>query len=213
MDDDNIINEELQSESKPRGKDKMNKSTDAVVEEKTGRTPLFRAMMALLVVVSAVVSLFLLFLFVVYVVPVLQEKATKQKTAVIYNEELRKDPVYKKQITQMSKDVQRMRTKYVAYTSGQSYIIINTTENRFFLYKNKKLVRTGFCSSGSYIKLQTEGNKHLRLQKENGLFLGRKRILYGKNQTGHFLKKDFPFLPPMLSRDLSTGSSGIMPSL
>jgi lipoprotein-anchoring transpeptidase ErfK/SrfK len=189
MDDEKNINEELQSESEPDAIDTGKSSPDTVVEENRARTPLFRIMMVLLVITSSVVSLFLLFLFVVYFVPVLQEKVTKQKTAIIYNNELRKDPVYKKQITLMSKDLQRMRTKYNAYTSGQSYIIINTTENRFLLYKNKKLVRTGFCSSGSYIKLQTEGNKEYTFKTPKG-----KWTVRGKKTNPVWKKPDWAFI-------------------
>jgi lipoprotein-anchoring transpeptidase ErfK/SrfK len=189
MDDDKIKNQELQSESEPNGSNTRSSSPHNEVEEKPGRSPLLRLMKTLLYVVSPVVTLFLLFLFVIYLVPFLQEKATKQKTAVIYNEKLRKDPAYKKQITLMSKDVQRMRTKYVAYTSGQSYIIINTTENRFFLYKNKKLVRTGFCSSGSYIKLQTEGNKQYTFKTPKG-----KWTVLGKKTNPVWKKPDWAFL-------------------
>jgi lipoprotein-anchoring transpeptidase ErfK/SrfK len=189
MDDDKIKNEKLQSESEPNDNYTLKSPTAKIAEENRGRSPLFRLLMALLFIVSALASIFLLSLFVIYFVPVLQEKATKQKTAVIYNEELRKDPAYKKQITLMSKDVQRMRTKYVAYTSGQSYIIINTTENRFFLYKNKKLVRTGFCSSGSYIKLQTEGNKQYTFKTPKG-----KWTVLGKKTNPVWKKPDWAFL-------------------
>jgi len=51
----------------------------------------------------------------------------------------------------LTKDIQRLSLRFNAYTSGQSYIVINTHwKNRFALYTNKKLIREGFCSSGSY---------------------------------------------------------------
>jgi lipoprotein-anchoring transpeptidase ErfK/SrfK len=210
MDDDKLKNEELQPESEPDGIDAMNGSADAVVNEKRGRSPQYRVMKALLFVGSILVSLSLLFLFVVYFVPVIQEKATKQKTAVIYNEELGKDPAYKKQITLMSKDIQRMKTKYVAYTSGQSYIIINTTENRFFLYKNKKLVRTGFCSSGSYIKLQTEGNKQYTFKTPKGKWtvLGKKTNPVWKKPDWAFIEEGLPVPGPNADSRYENGVLG-----
>ena len=41
-------------------------------------------------------------------------------------------------------------------TPTAAYMIINTTENRFTLYKKGEIFREGFCSTGSLIKLQTD---------------------------------------------------------
>ena len=98
-------------------------------------------------------------IFILYFVPHYTELTSGHKTPITSNKELRQSPDYKKQVNWLSKDIQRLSRKYNAYTSGQSYIVINTTDNRFFLYRNKKLIREGFCSSGSYTMLQTEGNK------------------------------------------------------
>jgi hypothetical protein len=86
----------------------------------------------------------------------LQEFASAQKAEIIVNQELKQNPAYKKQIALMARDIQRLSRKYNAYTSGQSYIVINTTDNRFSLYRNKKLIREGFCSTGSLTMLKTE---------------------------------------------------------
>jgi lipoprotein-anchoring transpeptidase ErfK/SrfK len=120
---------------------------------------LFKAISSL-VVIAAILTLFLfLAYFILYIAPGLKELPGVSRTEITNNEELKKDPKYKKQIAQLNKDIQRLSRKYNSYTSGQSYIVINTTENRFFLYRNKKLVREGFCSSGSYTMLQTQGDK------------------------------------------------------
>jgi lipoprotein-anchoring transpeptidase ErfK/SrfK len=42
------------------------------------------------------------------------------------------------------KDLQAKNTK----GEGENYIIINTTENKFKLYKDGKLIREGLCSTG-----------------------------------------------------------------
>ena len=88
--------------------------------------------------------------FLLFMAPALKELPGVRNTEVTNDEKLKKDPLYRKQISQLNRDIQRLSRKYGSYTSGQSYIVINTTDNRFFLYRNKKLIREGFCSSGSY---------------------------------------------------------------
>jgi hypothetical protein len=192
MDDDIIKNEELQPE--PEKKESNNiVSTSDTTEKPAGNDTIRLLLKVFLVIFSAAAALVLIFMFIVFLVPVLQEVASKQKTAIVNNEELRKDPAYKKQITQMSKDIQRMNTKYNAYTSGQSYIVINTIENKFLLYKNKKLVRKGFCSSGSYTRLQT-GNKHWVFKTPRGKYtvLGKKTNPVWKRPDWSFVEEGLP---------------------
>ncbi len=102
--------------------------------------------------IAVLVALFV-FVFVLYFVPGFQELSSGGKTRLTSDPELKNDQNYKKQICTLSRDIQRLSKKYSSYTSGQSYIVINTTDNRFFLYRNKKLIREGFCSSGSYTML------------------------------------------------------------
>jgi hypothetical protein len=193
MDDDITKNEELQPVSEKKNNDTGSTPSYTTSEKPQVNATLHSFLKILLFVFSAAASLVLVFLFIVFLVPVLQQIASKQKTAIVLNEELRQDPAYKKQITQMSKDIQRMTTKYKAYTSGQSYIVINTIENKFLLYKNKKLIRNGFCSSGSYTKLQT-GNKHWVFKTPRGKYtvLGKKTNPVWKRPDWSFVEEGLP---------------------
>lgn len=114
-----------------------------------------RTVRVLLITASAILSAFMFFIFMVYLAPYLAEKLGSSKTAITKNPELSKDASYKKQVSVLNKDIQRLSRKYASYTSGQSYIVINTTKNRFWLYRNKELIREGFCSSGSYTMLKS----------------------------------------------------------
>ena len=107
----------------------------------------------------AVLTFLAIVIFVLYIVPAIQELASGGNMRLTDKTSLKRNPNYRKQTTLLSKDIQRLTKKYNAYTSGQSYIVINTTYNRFFLYQNKKLIREGRCSSGSYTMLQTEGKR------------------------------------------------------
>ncbi|HUX96780.1 MAG TPA: L,D-transpeptidase [Bacteroidales bacterium] len=120
---------------------------------------IFRIVRALIIAATAFVILLIIGYFFLYVAPALKELPGIRKTEITNDVELRKDPAYRKLISQLNRDIQRLSRKYNSFTSGQSYIVINTTENRFFLFRNKKLVREGFCSSGSYTMLQTEGDR------------------------------------------------------
>jgi lipoprotein-anchoring transpeptidase ErfK/SrfK len=135
------------------------KSVRSYLDKLRQNQKLFRLIRNLAVLFSVLVFLLFSFYFFVYIAPGLKELTGVRKTVITNNEEIKKSPAYKKQISQLNKDIQRLSRKYNSYTSGQSYIVINTTENRFFLYRNKKLVREGFCSSGSYTMLQTEGDR------------------------------------------------------
>jgi lipoprotein-anchoring transpeptidase ErfK/SrfK len=128
-------------------------------------------------------------LFVIYGAPGLAELASGHKTAITSDRELAKSPAYKKHIGLISKDIQRLSRKYNAYTTGQSYIVINTTDNRFFLYQNKKLVREGFCSSGSYTMLQAHGDKKWIFKTPKG-----KYRIQGKTTNPVWKKPDWAFV-------------------
>jgi lipoprotein-anchoring transpeptidase ErfK/SrfK len=138
--------------------------------------------------ITLITSVFFVF-FIIYIVPVLQEVKPTSKREKIINKEIKQDAAYKKQITLMTKDIQRLSRKYNAFTSGQSYIVINTTDNRFFLFRNKKLIREGFCSSGSYTMLQTEGNKQWIFKTPKG-----KYWIHGKTTNPVWKKPDWSFV-------------------
>ncbi len=123
-----------------------------------------------LTIFVTIVTIIFLFIFIIYIVPSLQELAGGRKIYAVGSTGLKKDASYKKQIGLMTRDIQRLSRKYNAFSSGQSYIVINTTDNRFLLYRNKKLIREGFCSSGSYKLLQTQWGKSWIFKTPKGKF-------------------------------------------
>lgn len=114
------------------------------------------------------ISIFLIFF--IYIVPSIQEIPSGNKTIVTNITELKKDPSYKKQISQMNRDIQRLSRKYNGYTTGQSYLVINTTNNLFYLFRNKKQVREGHCSTGSFKMLKTEEGRSWIFKTPKGKF-------------------------------------------
>jgi lipoprotein-anchoring transpeptidase ErfK/SrfK len=195
MENDNIINNTTQPENGNLKPENEGDATDLLQIFDTFRQKLLanRKLITILRNIAIVIAAFLLFLFsvifILYSVPLLTEISSGHKTALTSDKELRQNPDYKKKVNLVAKDIQRLSRKYNAYTSGQSYIVINTTDNRFFLYRNKKLIREGFCSSGSYTMLQTEGDKKWIFKTPKG-----KYWIQGKTTNPVWKKPDWAFV-------------------
>jgi lipoprotein-anchoring transpeptidase ErfK/SrfK len=163
----------------------------------------------LIIFISILVALSFI-IFILFIVPVLQETASGHKTEITNNQELKQDASYKKKVSLMTSDIQRLSRKYSAFTSGQSYIVINTTDNRFFLYRNKKLIREGFCSTGKLTMLIVEkGNKVWVFKTPKG-----KRWIHGKITNPSWTRPDWSFieegLPVPAHDDPSRYESGVL---
>lgn len=130
-----------------------------------------------------------IFVFFIWLVPLLQEIPSGGKTIVTNSVELKKDATYTKIISQMNRDIQHLSRKYNSYTSGQSYLVINTTDNLFHLFRNKKLIREGFCSSGSYKMLQTAEGRRWIFKTPKGKF-----IIQGKTLNPVWTRPDWAFV-------------------
>ena len=139
-----------------------------------------------LVILLAALSLFVFF---VYVIPSLQKIPGGKKPVITNSTRLKKDPSYRKQIAQLNRDIQRLSRKYNSYTSGQSYIVINTTDNLFYLYRNKKLVREGHCSTGSFKMLKTEEGRSWIFKTPKGKF-----TIQGKQTNPAWRRPDWAFV-------------------
>jgi lipoprotein-anchoring transpeptidase ErfK/SrfK len=177
MEDEKIINDGVQPDPEKSsasvnttGNDSFIPGTPVPDEKTWTQSPFFRILKGIFFLLCTVIVAIALFLFVIYGVPGIKELSSGKPKEIAGNKDLQKDPEYKKQIGALSKDVQKLTVKFNAYTSGQSYIVVNTTENRFYLFKNKQLVREGSCSTGSYKKLQTASGKSWTFKTPRGKF-------------------------------------------
>ena len=196
MENEKIINEGEQREIVKRteeiNSDKINNSDSpnvTVRKKSRARKVLFNFARFIFILFCTILGIFALTLFILYVVPVIKEISPLKKSEISNSQSLAKDPSYIKQTGLLSKDIQRLSLKVNGYTSGQSYIVINTIENRFSLYTNKKLVREGFCSSGSYTMLQTAGNKKWVFKTPKG-----KYWIHGKTTNPVWKRPDWSFV-------------------
>jgi hypothetical protein len=150
---------------------------------------LFSLLRKLFFILAIAVGLFLIFLFIIYIIPAMQEIPSGGRTHRVNSEELKQSAPYKKQISQMKRDIDRLTIKYNNYTTGQSYVVINTTDNLFYLYKNKKLIRSGHCSTGSYMMLKTEEGRSWVFKTPKG-----KRTIQGKTTHPYWHRSDWSYI-------------------
>jgi hypothetical protein len=177
MENDNIIKEGSQPELEKSSPGNNFPDTDGIAkpegtfwEKIRANDRLFRVLRNLLYAFISILIIFFLIIFFLYLTPGIKELNSGPKSRITNDAELRKSPGYKKQIGLMTKDIERLKRKYSFFSSGQTYIIINTTENKFYLYKNKLLIREGSCSTGSYKKLQTQEGKSWTFKTPRGKF-------------------------------------------
>jgi lipoprotein-anchoring transpeptidase ErfK/SrfK len=131
----------------------------------------------ILFVILIISILLFIFSWFIIIIPGLQEAGGIRKLKPSELSELKNDPAYKKQILQIGRDTQKLTRKFAGFTPGQSYLVINTTDNRFSLYLNKKTVREGFCSTGSYTRLtNTEGSRQWIFKTPKGRFWIQQKI-------------------------------------
>jgi hypothetical protein len=143
-------------------------------------------LLSIMSVLGSIVTLVVVF---IYLIPLMQEIPSFGKDIADNDPDLKKDPQYKKQILQLSRDIQRLSKKYGSYTSGQSYLVINTTDNLFSLYRNKKLIREGHCSTGSFKMLKTESGRSWIFKTPKGKFL-----IQGKTTNPPWRRPDWAYV-------------------
>lgn len=144
-------------------------------------------------VVSAVLgSLALLFLFIylfVFAVSPLQESFVRKVHLSENQDENQVDPGVVKAIARLEKEHETLLRRYNALTPKQNYLIINTSDNHFYLYRDKKLIREGFVSTGSNIRLQSHDEREWLFKTPKG-----KHTVKGKIIRPVWRKPDWAFI-------------------
>lgn len=173
---------EYNSGSEPEGKDSNpdpESSSDHILRSRPGIWPV-----AYSLTIVVIICLFL------YAIPALQEIAPVRKTRLTETAgDKADDKEYRKMIGVLEAEIRNLKGRYNSFTPGQSFMVINTTENRFMLYRNRRLVREGFCSSGSYTVLEVEGERKWTFKTPKG-----KYFIHGKSVSPVWRKPDWAFV-------------------
>ena len=73
-----------------------------------------------------------------------------------------------KEIARLNKSISDLNKKIDKLTPDSSFMIINTSDNTFKLYKNNRLFRSGICSTGSFKELIVDSTKSYMFETPKG---------------------------------------------
>jgi len=92
-------------------------------------------------------------------------------------------------IKRLTRENYRLERRLTSLVPLVPYLVINTVENHFTLYQNKKIKREGFCSTGSYIHLEAENSQTWIFKTPQGVFR-----IQGKTEYPVWRKPDWAFI-------------------
>lgn len=108
------------------------------------------------------------------------------------------------------KELEMLERKYNALTPKQKYLVINTSENHFYLYHDKKIVREGFVSTGSNIRMLTNDNREWVFKTPKGKHTVKNKITspVWKKPDWAFIEDGLPVPPENHDSRFEYGSLG-----
>ncbi len=134
-----------------------------------------KKILAFILFLTGIVVIILVFAyFNLLVVPELQftkyqkeiSKISTKDTTINVEADLK---ILNKKLDQLNKKAQRL-------APGNAFLIINTTNNTFELYKNNEVVRQGRCSTGSFISLEVDSTKSYLFETPKGVMTVRNKV-------------------------------------
>ena len=76
----------------------------------------------------------------------------------------------------LNKKLDQLNKKMARLTPGNAFLVINTTNNTFELYKNNEIIREGKCSTGSFISLEVDSTKSYLFETPKGVMTVQNKI-------------------------------------
>ncbi len=157
------MDEQLDNNNEELKENNENLITDDLSE--VSRGGLNRLIRGLLITISILALLLFLFCVPVYIAPALQTSWGTNRSICPPDSSLLKNKTIRKQTAKIEADINRLDKRLSAMVPTSSYIVINTVDNKFFLYKNRTLVRSGRASTGKNSLLITPDGKKKYLFK------------------------------------------------
>lgn len=111
----------------------------------------------------------------------------------------------------LEKDISKLQAKLDKLTPADAYIIINTSENHFYLYKGKQLIRHGLCSTGKNERLVSEErNKEYVFYTPQGVktVKGKQKNPVWAKPNWAFIEEGLPIPPPGDPSRFESGTLG-----
>ncbi len=143
-----------------------------------------------LILLAAAAGFLILLSIPLYLAPALQRSWGTSRAECMADSSLLENRAIRRQITNSKNEIYRLERRLSYYIPTQTYLVVNTVDNRFSLYRSRKLIREGFCSSGSYTLLKTEdGEKEWIFKTPRGRF-----TIQGKITHPVWRKPDWAFV-------------------
>lgn len=102
------------------------------------------------------------------------------------------------ELKKLNKTLDQLGKKLQRLTPGNAFLIINTTNNTFELYKNNELIREGKCSTGSFISLEVDSTKSYMFETPKGVMTVQNKVtnpVWTKPDWA-FIEEGLPVPPP-----------------
>lgn len=102
------------------------------------------------------------------------------------------------EIKSLNKKLDVLNKKVQRLTPGNAFLIINTTNNTFELYKNNEIIRQGRCSTGSFIHLEVDSTKSFTFETPKGVMTVQNKVtnpVWTKPDWA-FIEEGLPVPPP-----------------
>jgi len=129
------------------------------------------------------------FSLIYVVIPALQQTVSKPyketKRQLSYNAQIIKE----KKSKELVKSITQLNKKLTEQKPRNSYMIVNISDNRFYVYKKDELLRQGKCSTGSYIKLIWNDKEQWVFKTPRGEYR-----IQGKEESPVWTKPDWAFI-------------------
>jgi hypothetical protein len=109
-------------------------------------------------------------------------------TRAVYSDLTNKKAI-ENELLEKQKEMTRLTNLLSMYTPKAPFLVVNSTENSFTLFVNRKVVKEGKCSTGSSIELENEEGKKWWFKTPKGVFR-----IHGKITSPVWIKPDWAFV-------------------
>jgi len=154
-------------------------------------------------------ALLLYLAFLIFLIPALQEAAFVSPRISAPDSTYLTSKKYKNELKVARSELNILQNKFRNLTPWNPYLVVNTTDNRFYLYRNRKLIRSGVCSTGSYTLLKSHDKREWLFQTPKGVYTIQGKITspVWRRPDWSFVEEGLPIPPP---NDLSRFEAGVL---
>jgi lipoprotein-anchoring transpeptidase ErfK/SrfK len=182
-------------------------STEGKIDFNPEISPKLKRLGFAILLINIILSGFIiLYFYLAYLSQPMAELVVKNRKLTLVTETIQADKV---DVKKLKKEVTALKQKFQNLTPAQPYIAINTTYNRFRLYKNRKQIREGFCSTGSYTLLKSHDKRQWIFHTPKGMY----KVL-GKVTNPVWRRPDWSYveegLPIPSANDPSRWEAGVL---